>query len=129
MSAIRATFRSYCRPVAVTGEQQHVQVSLRWEPPLYQSKVSCGTTTAGRLPDRGRAGQSARPTPLVKLLNQHRMRRFRCRGAVSTPQAPRYRSLNGSPAIVPITSRFAQKCPIISARLAKPRPTETQAYR
>jgi len=34
-----------------------------------------------------------------------------------------------SPAIVPITSRFAQKGSIISARLAKPRQTETEAYR
>jgi hypothetical protein len=36
---------------------------------------------------------------------------------------------DGSIEIAPITSRFAQECPIISARLAKPRPTETQAYR
>jgi hypothetical protein len=36
---------------------------------------------------------------------------------------------DGSIETVPITSRFAQECPIISARLAKPRPTETQAYR
>ena len=40
------------------------------------------------------------------------------------PQAQRLR-----PAIVPITSRFAQKGLIISARLAKPRQTETRAYR
>ena len=42
----------------------------------------------------------------------------------------RCRSLNRSPRkIVPITSRFAQKSSIISARLARPRQTAVQAYR
>jgi hypothetical protein len=49
---------------------------------------------------------------------------------VNTPRAPRCLSFNRSPReIGPLTSRFAQKSSIISARLKRPRQTAAQECR